>query len=92
MLQPIYTKQFKKDVKRIEKSGNKDVEKLKVVIRLLIDEKKLDASYREHNLKGNYKDRKECHIEPDWLLVYKVNKKEKTIAFERTGSHADIFE
>ena len=92
MLQPIYTKQFKKDVKRIEKSGNKDVEKLKVVIKLLIDEKKLDASYREHNLKGNYKDRRECHIEPDWLLVYKVNKKEKTIAFERTGSHADIFE
>ena len=92
MLQPIYTKQFKKDVKRIEKSGNKDVEKLKVVIKLLIDEKKLDASYREHNLKGNYKDRRECHIEPDWLLVYKVNKKEKTIAFERTGSHTDIFE
>ena len=92
MLQPIYTKQFKKDIKKIEKSGNKDVEKLKVVIKLLIDEKKLDASYREHNLKGNYKDRRECHIEPDWLLVYKVNKKEKTIAFERTGSHADIFE
>jgi len=92
MLQPIYTKQFKKDIKKIEKSGNKDVEKLKVVIKLLINEKKLDASYREHNLKGNYKDRKECHIEPDWLLVYKVNKKEKTIAFERTGSHADIFE
>lgn len=92
MLQPIYTKQFKKDIKKIEKSGNKDVEKLKVVIKLLINEKKLDASYREHNLKGNYKDRRECHIEPDWLLVYKVNKKEKTIAFERTGSHADIFE
>lgn len=47
MLQPIYTKQFKKDVKRIEKSGNKDVEKLKVVIRLLIDEKKLDTSYKD---------------------------------------------
>lgn len=70
MLQPIYTKQIKKDVKRIEKSGNKDIEKLKTVIRLLIDERQLAPSYREHNLKGNFKNRKECHIEPDWLLIY----------------------
>lgn len=92
MLKSIYTKQFKKDVKRIERSGNKDIEKLKVVIRFLIDGKKLDAIYREHNLKGDFKDRRECHIEPDWLLVYKINEKEKTIVFERTGSHTDIFE
>ena len=92
MFQPVYTKQFKKDVKRIEKSGNKDIEKLKTVIRLLLDGKQLDPSCRDHNLKGNFKDRRECHIEPDWLLVYKLNKKEKTMTFERTGSHADIFE
>lgn len=92
MLQPVYTKQFKKDIKRIEKSGNKDIKKIKAVIRALIDEKQLNPSYRDHSLIGNFKDRRECHIEPDWLLVYKVNKKEKTIIFERTGSHSDIFE
>jgi mRNA interferase YafQ len=92
MLQPVYTKQFKKDIKRIEKSGNKDIEKLKAVIRALIDEKQLKPLYRDHSLIGNFKDRRECHIESDWLLVYKVNKKEKTIIFERTGSHSDIFE
>ena len=92
MLQPVYTRQFKRDVKRIEKSGNKDMEKLKTVIRLLIDEKKLNPSYREHNLWGKFKNRRECHIEPDWLLVYKVDKKNKVMIFERTGSHADIFE
>jgi len=92
MLQPVYTRQFKKDIKRIEKSGNKDIGKLKTVIRLLIDEDELNPSCRDHPLKGNYRDRRDLHIESDWLLVYKVNKKEKTIIFERTGSHAELFE
>ncbi len=91
MYQPIYTKQFKKDIKRLERSGNKNIEKLKTVIRTLLEGKRLDPSYRDHNLKGNFKDRRECHVEPDWLLVYKIEG-EKTIIFERTGSHADIFE
>ncbi len=58
----------------------------------LINQEKLDPKYREHNLAGNFKDRRECHIEPDWLLVYKLDRKEKIIIFERTGSHSDIFE
>ncbi len=92
MLTPFYTKQFKKDVKRREKSGRKSMEAFKRVIRLLIDEEPLDQVYHDHSLKGDYKNRRECHIEPDWLLVYQVNKREETIIFERTGSHADIFE
>ena len=92
MLQPVYTKQFDRDLKRLQKSGRHDVEKLKSVIRLLIDEKPLQTKHRDHSLTGNFRNRRECHIEPDWLLVYKVSKKEKTIIFERTGSHADIFE
>ena len=92
MLQPVYTRQFKKDIKRIERSGNKNIEKFKAVVRLLLDENKLNPSYRDHPLKGNYKDRRELHIEPDWLLIYKINKAEKTIIFERTGSHAELFE
>jgi mRNA interferase YafQ len=92
MLQPVFTKQFKKDIKRIERSGNKDIEKLKTVISLLLDEDKLNPSYKDHPLKGNYKDRRELHIEPNWLLIYKITEAEKVIIFERTGSHADLFE
>jgi mRNA interferase YafQ len=91
MLTPSYTKQFRKDIKRIEKSGRHDLERIKTVIRLLIEEKPLGRTYREHALTGDFKDRRECHIEPDWLLIYKINRKEKVIIFERTGSHADIF-
>ena len=92
MLQPCYTKQFKKDIKRIEKSGRYDIEKLKIVISKLVAAKQLEPSYKDHSLIGSFKDRRECHIEPDWLLVYKLNKKDKTIIFERTGSHPELFE
>ncbi|MFQ5454681.1 MAG: type II toxin-antitoxin system YafQ family toxin [Nitrospirota bacterium] len=91
MLQPFYTKQFRKDLKRIEKSGSHDIEKLKVVIRLLTNGKELAPKHKNHFLTGNFKNRRECHVEPDWLLVYKIDKREKTIIFERTGIHADIF-
>ena len=62
MLQPSYVKQFRKDLKRIEKSGSKDTEKLKAVIMLLIDEKQLPAHYKNHSLSGNFNNRYECHI------------------------------
>jgi mRNA interferase YafQ len=91
MLQPFYTKQFNRDVKRIQKSGNKDIEKLKEGIKTLIEGKKLNHFYRDHPLKGNFKNRRECHIRPDWLLVYKIVNEEGIIIFERTGSHSDIF-
>lgn len=68
MLKPAYAKQFKKDIKRIEKSGRHDIDKLKTVIGLLIEGKQLDPKYREHNLTGDFQDRRECHIEPDWLI------------------------
>lgn len=92
MLQPVYTRQFDKDVKKVKRSGNKDIEKLKAVIRTLIEERPLDQRYKDHKLKGDYTGHRECHIEPDWLLVYRINQNEKTITFIRTGSHADIFE
>ncbi len=92
MLKPSYTKQLKKDIKKVKKSGSRDIEKLKTVIKTLIEEKQLDLSYKDHKLQGNYKDRRECHITPDWLLIYNIDAKEKTIIFERTGSHSDLFE
>ena len=88
MLKPAYTKQFHKDLKKVQKRG-KEIEKLKQVIIQLVNEKPLERKFREHQLIGNYKGRRECHIEPDWLLIYKTTKEE--IIFERTGSHSDLF-
>lgn len=89
MLIPYYTKQFEKDLKRMLSRG-KSQTKIKYVIRKLINEERLERSYREHKLIGNYRNLHECHIEPDWLLIYKIFHDE--IFFQRTGTHADLFE
>ena len=89
MLTPSYTKQFAKDLKRMQKR-RKSTEKIKKIIRKLVNGEPLAASYKEHNLIGNFKGRRECHIEPDWLLIYKIVEPE--IIFERTGTHSDLFE
>ena len=89
MLQPSYTKQFEKDWKRLQKRG-KSKEKLKKVLGLLINEEQLPQRCGDHRLIGNYKGRRECYIEPDWLLIYKIS--ESMIIFERTGSHSDLFQ
>ena len=86
---PSYTKQFAKDIKRMEKR-RKSPEKIKKVIKKLVNEERLDANYKDHKLIGNYKGRRECHIEPDWLLIYKITG--SGIIFERTGTHSDLFE
>jgi mRNA interferase YafQ len=88
MLQPAYTRQFQKDLKKIKKRG-KDIDKIKTVIKKLAAQTPLEDRYRDHKLVGNYHGRRECHVEPDWLLVYKLNVLE--IIFERTGSHSDLF-
>lgn len=88
MLQPIYTKRFERDLKRSKRRG-KDLEKLKHVIRRLVSEGVLEAHYLDHPLVGNYKGRRECHIEPDWLLIYKRD--QDKIIFERIGTHSDLF-
>lgn len=89
MRSPNYTRQFEKDVKRMQKRG-KDGQKLRSVLSSLIAAEPLAARYRDHALIGNYRGRRECHIEPDWLLIYKLASDE--IIFERTGTHADLFE
>ena len=91
MRTPFHARQFQKDVKRLQKSGKRDMAKLKHVIRALIEETPLDKSYLDHPLKGYFKGRRECHIAPDWLVVYKLDDEESVIIFERTGSHADLF-
>ena len=88
MLTPAYTRQFEKDVKRLQKRA-KTMEKLKIIIRSLVAEESIDPINRDHKLIGNWKGRRECHIESDWLLIYKI--KENRIIFERTGTHSDLF-
>lgn len=88
MIKPVYLRQFEKEVVKAKKRG-KDIEKLKEVMRLLTLEKPLPLKNRNHKLKGEYVDYWECHIEPDWLLVYK--KTATHIFFARTGTHSDLF-
>ena len=88
MLTPKRTKVFRKDVKRLQK-GHKDMNKLKVVIDMLLEEKPLPPEYNNHQLIGNYKGNMECHIEPDWLLIYYIS--DNTLHLVRTGSHSTLF-
>ena len=89
MLKPAYTKQFVKDIKRMQRR-RKSQEKIKKIINKLINEERLSPRYKDHKLIGNYKGRRECHVEADWLLIYKIMSAE--IIFERTGAHSDLFE
>ena len=88
MLTPVYTRQFERDLKLMIKRG-KTPENLKTVINSLVNKEPLPARCRDHALVGNYRGRRECHVEPDWLLIYKILDAE--IIFERTGTHADLF-
>jgi mRNA interferase YafQ len=87
-LQPVFTSRFQKDVELAKRRG-KDTDKLKVVILLLLNQRQLEARYHDHWLSGNHSNRRECHIEPDWLLIYKPD--ETSIIFERTGTHSDLY-
>lgn len=83
-----YTNQFKRDYKRTKKQ-NKDINKLRVVIEKLALKEKLESKYRDHNLTGKWSGFRDCHIEPDWILIYKSS--EDSLILERTGSHSDLF-
>ena len=85
-----FTNQFKKDIK-LAKKQNKNLDKLLKVIDLLSNGEKLEAKYRDHDLSGNYKGTRECHIEPDWLLIYRVENDRLIIIATETGTHADLF-
>ena len=88
MLTPVYTRQFERDLERLKKR-RKNIEKLKLILRSLTEEEELDLIHRDHKLIGNWLGRRECHIESDWLLIYKIE--DDRIIFERTGSHSDLF-
>lgn len=83
-----YTTQFKKDYKRIKKQ-NKNLDKLKAIIEKLINGKVLELKYKDHQLYGNWRGHRDCHIEPDWILIYRSTADE--LFLERTGSHSELF-
>ena len=79
---------MKKDLELMAKRG-KNLEKCNTVIELILSSKPLPLRYKDHPLKANFKGYRDCHIEPDWLLIYKLNDTELYLL--RTGSHADLF-
>ena len=88
MYTPVYTKQFARDAKRCQRRG-KDLEKFKIIVRTLLKGDPLDPIHRDHRLIGNFAGRRECHIESDWLLIYRVES--DRMYFERMGTHSDLF-
>ncbi len=90
MLNLFVTKQFKKDFKRCKKQG-KNLESLQIVIKKLREGKTLDKKYRDHALSGNYFGSRECHIEPDFLLIYRIDNQKLVLTAVRLGTHSDLF-
>ena len=84
------TNQFKKDVKRAERRG-KDMAKLKAMLERLIEGDPLPPEYRDHPLRGDFAGSRDCHIEPDWVLIYTLAENGAHVYFERTGTHSDLF-
>ena len=85
-----FTKRFKKDLKQAKKQG-KDIEKLFDIIEKIARDETLDKKYRDHSLSGNYKGTRECHIGPDFLLIYEKIEEVLVLSLVRTGSHSDLF-
>jgi len=88
VLVPVYTRQFEKDIKRCLRRG-KNPEKFKLIAQTLLAGEPLDPIHRDHKLVGEWQGRRDCHIESDWLLIYKIDGDH--LIFERMGSHSDLF-
>ena len=90
MLEPIYTKPFRKQFKLFQKRGI-DLQKLREVMDTIIAEKPLPQERRNHPLHGKWEGAFDCHIQSDWVLIYEPDKKANTVTFHCTGSHSDLF-
>ncbi|MGH7600068.1 MAG: type II toxin-antitoxin system YafQ family toxin [bacterium] len=84
----VYSSQFKKDYKKVKKQ-NKNLEKLSTVIDKLAAKERLDAKYRDHPLSGSWKGFRDCHLEPDWILIYQTT--EEALILARMGLHVELF-
>ena len=90
MLKIVRTNRFKKDIK-IAIKRKLDLNELDYVVSKLANQETLEEKYKDHALSGDYKDFRECHIKPDWLLIYTIDDEELELFLIRTGSHSDLF-
>ena len=90
MYQILFTNKMKHDLKLMKKRG-KDISKLTATLNKLSNDKILSSKYKDHQLSGNMSDFRECHIEPDWLLIYRIEKDKLILIATATGTHADLF-
>ena len=90
MYEIVYTNRMKRDVRRAKKRG-KDISKLIKTLQLLQKGSAMPEQYRDHALGGNLNDFRECHIEPDWLLIYLIHEDMLILSATATGTHADLF-
>ena len=90
MLKLIFTSQMKRDTKRMRKRG-KDMSKLDEVLQILVAQEPMPDMHYDHQLTGNMKDYRECHIEPDWLLIYRIFNDELILSASGTGTHSEYF-
>jgi mRNA interferase YafQ len=86
----IYSTKFKKDYKRVVKR-HWDISLLRTIITQLANNEALSIKYKDHRLQGEYADYRECHIKPDWLLIYIINERTNTLELVATGTHSDLF-
>lgn len=89
------TKRFRKDYAKLKKSGRKNIEKLNKVMKKLIDGELLAEMYRDHPLQGQWQDFRDCHVESDWILIYKIDQDKngnETITFCATDNHSNLFD
>lgn len=84
------TAKFQKDLKLMQKRGYQ-IDLLTDIIKILANGEKLDEKYLDHSLKGDFKGCRECHITPDWLLIYEIYEKQLILYLTRTGTHSDLF-
>ncbi|WP_083823481.1 type II toxin-antitoxin system YafQ family toxin [Olsenella sp. oral taxon 809] len=90
-LKLVFTSQFKKDYKRAKRRGL-DMSELRTVLESLSNEETLEKRYRDHALVGRYIGFRECHVRPDWLLVYSIDRDALILVAARTGTHSDLFD
>lgn len=91
MLEIVLSNRFKKDLKLTAKRGY-NLELLDQVVEKIASQEKLPAKYKDHELVGNYVGFRECHIQPDWLLVYRIEDEDLILFLSRTGTHSDLFD
>ncbi|MCH5351053.1 MAG: type II toxin-antitoxin system YafQ family toxin [Clostridiales bacterium] len=90
MLNIVVSNQFRKDLKLAVKRGY-DIDLLNDVVTMLANQEPLADKYRDHNLTGQYSGFRECHLQPDWLLIYRVHDNDLILFLSRTGTHSDLF-